>query len=75
MEFPDYLAEEDPDIIVEQCVYDLTVSWLHQYLLQFNIGFYRSNILLHCSQVILNQHYVKKIFNVFFLYKIIQLNN
>ncbi|XP_060567989.1 von Willebrand factor D and EGF domain-containing protein-like [Ruditapes philippinarum] len=23
MEFPDYLAEEDPDIIVEQCVYDL----------------------------------------------------
>jgi hypothetical protein len=26
MEFPDYLAEEDPDIIVEQCVYDLTVS-------------------------------------------------
>ncbi|XP_060561563.1 uncharacterized protein LOC132721299, partial [Ruditapes philippinarum] len=24
MEFPDYLAEEDPDIVVDQCVYDLT---------------------------------------------------
>ncbi|XP_060586574.1 uncharacterized protein LOC132742244 [Ruditapes philippinarum] len=23
-EFPDHLAEEDPDIVVEQCVYDLT---------------------------------------------------
>ncbi|XP_060567990.1 von Willebrand factor D and EGF domain-containing protein-like, partial [Ruditapes philippinarum] len=40
MEFPDYLAEEDPDIIVEQCVYDLThgndTGWVDAHVTNVN---------------------------------------
>ncbi|XP_060587375.1 von Willebrand factor D and EGF domain-containing protein-like [Ruditapes philippinarum] len=40
MEFPDYLAEEDPDIIVDQCVYDLThgndTGWIDAHVTNVN---------------------------------------
>ncbi|XP_060602735.1 uncharacterized protein LOC132755828 [Ruditapes philippinarum] len=39
-EFPDHLAEEDPDIVVEQCVYDLTqgndTAWIDAHVSVLN---------------------------------------